>query len=392
MKVLCAGGGSGGHVTPVLAVINELSRLDTNLQVQFVCDRAFETQSRGLMKHARTSVPVHVIRAGKLRRYHGVPLVRQLLDIPTVVRNLRDIAYIVIGFVQSFVLLLRFKPDVVFAKGGYVCLPLGYAAKLLRIPLVIHDSDARPGLTNKLLGRFAQAIATGSPLENYNYPAERSSYTGVPIDPAFHPFTEAEQRAARDTIGIVDIDKPLIVVTGGGLGAESINTGMVMIGEQLLADGYAIYHVTGKKHYKRFKTQLPEHPDYHVVEFVYKDMATILGAADVVISRGSATFLQELAALAMPTIIVPAEHLGDQVMNAEVYKKAEAALVVSDKDVRSGGELLVAIRQYQNDPKRTQKVTKRFHGFAKNDAALDVAKLIVEAGSEDLYAVKGRDN
>ena len=182
------------------------------------------------MKHARTPVPVHVIRAGKLRRYHGVPLVRQLLDIPTVVRNLRDIAYIVIGFVQSFVLLLRFKPDVVFAKGGYVCLPLGYAAKLLRIPLVIHDSDARPGLTNKLLGRFAQAIATGSPLENYNYPAERSSYTGVPIDPAFHPFTEAEQRAARDTIGIVDIDKPLIVVTGGGLGAESINTGLVMIG------------------------------------------------------------------------------------------------------------------------------------------------------------------
>lgn len=379
MKVLCAGGGSGGHVTPVLAVINELSRLDPRLETAFVCDRAFESQSRGLMEHALVPVPVHVIRAGKLRRYHGVPLWRQLLDISTVAKNIRDIVLIGVGFIQSLVLLRRFQPDVVFAKGGYVCLPLGYAAKVLGIPLVIHDSDARPGLTNKLLSRHAQSIATGSPLENYPYPKDRSVYTGVPINPAFHPFDDEEQRQAKHDIGIVDLDKPLVVVTGGGLGAESINTGMLAIAERLMADGYAIYHVTGKKHFDRVKRSAFEHPDYHVVEFVYKDMATVLGAADVVVSRGSATFLQELAALAKPTIIVPASHLGDQMKNAVSYQTAKAAYVLDDQAVKDGEALYEAIKHCIDNPEATAAMAARFHGFAREDAALEVAKLLVDA-------------
>lgn len=327
-------------------------------------------------------VPVHVIAAGKLRRYHGVPLWKQLLDIPTVAKNVRDVVLIATGFVQSIALLRRIRPDVVFAKGGYVCLPLGYAAKVLGIPIVIHDSDARPGLTNKLLSRYASAIATGSPLENYPYPKEKTTYTGVPIDPAFHPFSEDEQRQAKHEIGIVDLDKPLVVVTGGGLGAESINTGIVAIAERLMADGYAIYHVTGKKHYGRVKQAAFEHPDYHIVEFVYKDMATVLGAADVVVSRGSATFLQELAALAKPTVIVPAAHLGDQMKNAVSYEKAKAAYVLGDKAVREGEALYEALKHCIDNPEATAVMAERFHAFAREDAALEVAKLLVDAHRE----------
>jgi UDP-N-acetylglucosamine--N-acetylmuramyl-(pentapeptide) pyrophosphoryl-undecaprenol N-acetylglucosamine transferase len=382
MRILCAGGGSGGHVTPVLAVINELSRLDENLEVAFVCDKAFESQSRGLMAHANVPVAVSVISAGKLRRYHGVPLWKQLLDFPTVAKNLRDIAFIVAGFVQSLWLLRRFRPDVVFAKGGYVCLPLGYAARLLNIPLVIHDSDTRPGLTNGLLSHFAVRIATGSPLENYNYPAERTTYTGVPVDASLHLVSLEEQRRAKHEIGIVDLDKPLIVVTGGGLGAASINTGFVRIAKQLLDDGFSLYHVTGKKHVAAVRKQAPEHPDYHIVDFVYKNMPLVLGAADVVVSRASATFLQELAALAKPTVIVPAGHLGDQVKNAKVYQEADAALIVSDTDVRHGEALYQAIIQLATDKAATKEMTKRFHSFAKADAALDVARLIVDAALE----------
>lgn len=378
MKVLCAGGGSGGHVTPVLAVINELSQLDPHLEVQFVCDRAFESQSRGLMKHAAVPVPVRVIRAGKFRRYHGQSLGQVLFDIPTMAKNVRDSVYIAVGFVQSLWLLRHYRPDVVFAKGGYVCLPLGYAARLLGVPLVIHDSDTRPGLTNRLLGTFASAIATGAPLENYSYPAERSTYTGVPIDPAFHPFTASEQRAAKQTLGVVDLDKPLIVVTGGGLGAESINTGIVSIAPKLLADGYALYHVTGKKHYDVVKAAAPEHALYQVVPFVYKDMPVVLGAADVVVSRGSATFLQELAALAKPTIIVPAAHLGDQVKNAVSYREADAAYILDDTTVRDGKALYDAVSDMFADPDKTAAMTARFHAFAKVDAARDVATLIAQ--------------
>jgi UDP-N-acetylglucosamine--N-acetylmuramyl-(pentapeptide) pyrophosphoryl-undecaprenol N-acetylglucosamine transferase len=331
------------------------------------------------MQHADVPVAVDVIYAGKLRRYHGVPLWRQLLDVPTVVKNIRDIALIGIGFFQSLLILRRFRPDVVFAKGGYVCLPLGYAAKVLGIPLVIHDSDTRPGLTNRLLSRFATHIATGSPLENYNYPAERSSYTGVPIDPGFHPFTRAEQRNAKQEIGIIDLDKPLLVITGGGLGAKSINTGVMKIAKQLLDDGFALYHVTGKNHYEAVKSTAVEHPDYHIVSFVYKDMATVLGAADIVISRGSATFLQELAALAKPTVIVPAEHLGDQIKNAVVYDKAQAAYVLTDSEVREGKALYEIIHAWQNDPAAAQAMTTRFHEFARQDAGFEVATQIALA-------------
>lgn len=366
-------------MTPVLAVINELKRLDPTLEVAFVCDRAFETQSRGLMAHAEAPVTVQVIAAGKLRRYHGVPLWKQLLDIPTVLQNIRDIAFIGAGFVQSLILLRRFRPEVVFAKGGYVCLPLGYAAKVLGIPLVIHDSDTRPGLTNRLLSRFAAHIATGSPLENYTYPADRSVYTGVPIDPAFHPFTAEEQRQAKHDIGIVDLDKPLVVVTGGGLGAASINEGIIAAAQRLLDDGFAIYHVAGKKHFESVKAAAVEHPDYHIVEFVYKDMSQVLGAADIVVSRGSATFLQELAALAKPTIIVPAQHLGDQVKNAAVYESANAAYVLRDSDVKEGDTLYQIVKQWQSQPEAALAMTKRFQAFAKHDAAKDVAALIATA-------------
>lgn len=371
-------------MTPVLAVINELSRLDKTLEVQFVCDRAFESQSRGLMEHASIAVPVRVIRAGKFRRYHGVSVWRQLIDLPTMFKNIRDLALIAIGFFQSMWLLVQFKPDVVFAKGGYVCLPLGYAAKALRIPVVIHDSDTRPGLTNRLLGKFAKAIATGSPLENYSYPASRSVYTGVPIDPAFHPYTKIEQQAAKQALGVVDLEKPLIVVTGGGLGAESINTGMAKAAQQLLDDGYAIYHVTGKKHFDQVRAAVPEHALYQVVPFVYKDMATVLGAADVVISRGSATFLQELAALAKPTIIVPAAYLGDQVKNARVFNAAEAAYVIDDTTVRTGVDLRKAISDYFSDSAKTATMTRRLHSFARSDAARDVACLIRDVAAARL--------
>lgn len=334
------------------------------------------------MQHAPLHVPVYVVAAGKLRRYHGVPLWKQLLDIPTVLKNIRDIFYIACGFVQSLLLLNKEKPDVVFAKGGYVCLPIGYAAKLLNIPLVIHDSDARPGLTNKLLSRHASAIATGSPLENYPYPTEKSVYTGVPIASAFHPFDKDEQQRAKHVLGLSDIERPLLVVTGGGLGAESINTGVSLIAHELLEAGFSIYHVTGKLHFKQVKKARYDHPEYQIVDFVYKDMATVLGAADIVVSRGSATFLQELAALAKPTIIVPASHLGDQVKNAVVYESARAAIVLTDEAVRAGKILLDTINTLHTNTSESQAMADRFFAFAKPNAAHDVAGIILRTGKQ----------
>lgn len=380
-------------MTPVLAVINELERLDPGLEASFICDKAFESQARGLMEHALVPVAVHAVTAGKLRRYHGVAWWKQLLDIPTTARNLRDVFLVGIGIVQSTLLLMRLRPDAVFAKGGYVCLPVGIAARLLRVPLVIHDSDTRPGLTNRVLSRWGTAIATGAPLHNYPYPKEITHYTGVPISDAFHPFDDTEQRSAKEALGISDLHKPLLVVTGGGLGAKSINEAIVAIAPELLKQGIAIYHITGKNHFNTIEKRAFRHADYILVPFVYKDMATVLGAADIVIARGSATFLQELAALKKPVIIVPAEHLSDQVKNAAVFEAAEAALVLSDKTLQSHpGQLRAAVEQLVREPPEAHHIATQLHMFAKPDAAASVAALIIDAGNTKKKAAGGSGN
>lgn len=345
--------------------------------MEFVCDKAFESQSRGLMEQALAPVSVSTIAAGKLRRYHGESLLDRLRDVRTIAFNIRDGGYIAVGFFQSLWRLIRNRPDVVFAKGGYVCLPMGLAAALLRIPLVIHDSDTRPGLTNRVLARFAGLIGTGSPVENYNYDRRRTRYVGVPIKEVFRPMSSNEIRAARRDIGMIDVTAPLVVVTGGGLGAKSINEAMVRSGQYLIDRGVHVYHVTGKRDYDGLQHRLPDHPHYHAVAFVFENMHQVLGAGDVVISRGSATFLQELAGLRKPVIIVPAAHLGDQVKNAAVYREAKAAVVITDQEVSKDATLGVAAMKILTDKPLRQKMSQNLHQFARPHAARDMAAMIM---------------
>ncbi|MFZ1258164.1 MAG: UDP-N-acetylglucosamine--N-acetylmuramyl-(pentapeptide) pyrophosphoryl-undecaprenol N-acetylglucosamine transferase [Candidatus Saccharimonas sp.] len=379
MRVLAAGGGSGGHVTPVVVVINEVAKIESQLTTLFVCDTAFEQQARELVKrNAQVPVEVRTISAGKFRRYSHLSVLRQLLMPSIVLANLRDVARVGRGIWQSLRIIRSFKPDVVFAKGGYVCLPVGIAARLLRVPVVVHDSDARPGLTNSILGRWATAIATGSPLENYHYDKKRATYVGVPISADFSPFSAAQQRRAKQQLG-VNPERPLVVATGGGLGAESINVAVMSAARDLLEAGISIYHVTGKAHYDEVRALAPVHDDYQIIPFVYNDMATVLGAADIVISRASATFIQELAGLAKTAILVPSRALGDQRKNADVYKEAAAAVVLTDDEIGKSGLLTETITVLLRDPATRQAYASTLNSFARPDAAKQVAIMIQKA-------------
>ena len=379
MKILAVGGGSGGHVTPVLAVINQLSIIEPNLEVTFVCDAAFEEQSRGLMSHAAVPVNVRTISAGKFRRYSHLTF-WQHFTVPSVVwGNMRDVSRIVAGFFESIGLLIAHRPDVVFAKGGYVCLPLGFAAWLLRVPLVIHDSDTRPGLTNRVLSRFARVIATGSPLENYPYDSRKSHYTGVPIADGFHPVDEGEQSKLKEKLGF-KADEKLVVATGGGLGAVWINQGMVRIAPELAKQHIAIYDIAGKKNYQMVADVMAEHKNFKAVPFVFENMHEVLGAADVVVARGSATFMQELAGLRKAVVMIPARSLGDQLKNAKVYKAADAAEIVEDSETlgENDGFADLLIRLC-SDAERREVLARNLHRFARPNAAQDLAKLIISA-------------
>lgn len=336
------------------------------------------------MNQQHPDVLVHTVVSGKFRRYHTLSFWRQLINVRTIVLpNIIDAFKIGFGTVQSVYKLLRWKPDVIFAKGGFVCLPVGIAARLLRIPLVIHDSDTHPGLTSRILSRWAVSIGTGAPLENYNYPKSKSYFVGIPVATNLRPVTTSKQRELKQELGF-SAEQPLVVVTGGGLGAKRINDTTVAVLDDLL-DICAVFLVTGAhqydelkevaKHYTKEELRLQPHVPSN--QFV-----NILAAADVVVSRAGATTMLELAALAKPTILIPNARLtgGHQTKNAAMYEQGRAAVVLSEEELIASPRLLVdVLGSLLNNGKERQRLTKAIHEFATPHAARDMAALVVAA-------------
>jgi UDP-N-acetylglucosamine--N-acetylmuramyl-(pentapeptide) pyrophosphoryl-undecaprenol N-acetylglucosamine transferase len=381
MKILTVGGGSGGHVTPVVAVIKELKKAQPDAEIRFWCDTKFAPQARALMSQLDFELPVQTIASGKFRRYHHLSMMRQLFWPRLVLLNLRDAMLVGAGLVQSIVKLAVWRPDVVFTKGGYVCLPVGLAAKLLRIPLVIHDSDAHPGLTNRVLSGWASAIATGAPLEYYSYPSAISKYVGIPIADSFHPFTADERLAARKEWGI-DPTRPLVVVTGGGLGAQRINEAVAETLHELL-DSASVVLISGTGQYDEMRALTPQNDDrYQLHAFVSSKMAELLGAADVVVTRAGATTILELAALGTPTILIPNGKLtgGHQLKNAAVYLDVKAVRVIDEPSMVENPHVLVeVVTDVLDNTTESIKMAKRFATFARPHAARDMADMILSA-------------
>lgn len=383
MKVLTVGGGSGGHVTPVVAVLAELQKSQKDLEVRFWCDVHFAPQAKKILADFDPNIPVQTVVAGKFRRYSHLTKL-QHITIPSVVfPNIRDTFYVIGGVVQSVFRLLRWRPDVVFAKGGYVCLPVGWAARLLRIPLVIHDSDAHPGLTNRLLAPAATRIATGVPLEHYNYPPQKSAYVGIPISADYHKVTPEKRRELKKQLGF-DSKRPLVVFVGGGLGAKQINDA-VALHLQALMNEANIYLLSGSAQYDELRSITPQDDDrFMLKDFISKGMPDVLGAADIVVSRAGATFLLELAALAQPTILVPSKRLLWQVKHAKLFADNQAALLLDEDKFESTDDttLVLAIRKLLADDKLRAKLAVNLHKMARPHAARDVAAMIVRASGK----------
>lgn len=376
------GGGSGGHVTPVAAVCSELKKAHPDAEIRVWCDRKFYQQAFATMISVDGHIKVEPIIAGKLRRYHKLSIVRQLMQVRTIVLpNVIDSFKLIAGTLQSIGKLLVWRPDVVFSKGGFVCLPVGVAARLLRIPLVIHDSDAHPGLTSRILSRWADVIATGAPLKHYNYPKDRSHYVGIPVTSSARPFTSVQQREAKEAIGFSQ-HEPLVVITGGGLGATAINDATVKVLDDLLAFT-SIALIAGKDNVDDLTTKIGKRKNFQIHGYLSPDsMQRMLGAADIVVSRAGATTLLELAALAKPAIIIPNAMLtgGHQTKNAAVYKQAKAIVVLEDARLRAEPLSLVDALNATLLNKTTMKqLSKNIHEFARPNAAKDMVKLIIGA-------------
>jgi len=332
---------------------------------------------------------VHLVRAGKLRRYHGEGL-KQLLDLKTMALNLRDMAWTLMGLWQSFWLLRKLKPTVIFIKGGFVGVPVGLNAALLRIPYITHDSDALPGLANRIVAPWAKKHTVALPKEVYSYPQDKTVTVGVPLAHHYRPFTKAEVAHAREQIGVSATGK-LLFVTGGGLGALRMNNAVVACAQELLEryKDLTIVQVAGRAHEsalrQQYQKELPKEVRSRVVvKGFITNLHVYAGAADVIVTRAGATSIAEFAALKKACVVVPNPLLtgGHQLKNAQVLADRRAVrLVGEDKIARDDHALMPALVDLLDHPQKAVALGEKLGELAEPDSAKRLAMVLLETAA-----------
>ncbi len=366
-------------MTPVVAVLHELNTLQPDLEVRFFFFFCFAVEAHRIVSEYDSSIKFQTVFSGKFRRYSHLSKLQHLTVPGVVFPNIRDAFMVLFGIIQCFFRLLFWRPDVIFLKGGFVCLPIGIAAWMLRIPFVIHDSDAHPGLTNRVLASLAKRIMTGVSLDHYNYPPEKSSYVGVPIDPHFQPISAKKRQEVKLKFGFAPT-KPLTVFIGGGQGSKQVNDNVALH----LMDLVKITNVmllSGTKQYDELRSLTPpDNTHYRLEAFIPpQGLAELMAAADVVVTRAGASALLELAALSKPTIVIPSKRLIWQVKHAKLYVDMQAVYPLDEDKFLDPNDqsLVLAVKRLMTDQALCDKLGKNLHRLARPNAGRDMAATIL---------------
>jgi UDP-N-acetylglucosamine--N-acetylmuramyl-(pentapeptide) pyrophosphoryl-undecaprenol N-acetylglucosamine transferase len=381
MKILLCGGGTGGHITPILAIAHELKQADSTTKLYYVGERGGKFGNLVSDSSVKFEGSYKVF-AGKLRRYHGESWLRRVTDFKTIFFNIRDSIYLLIGLLQSYFLLVRLRPDVIFLKGGFVGLPIGIAASILKIPYITHDSDAIPGLTNRIVGKKAKYNAVGIKNGIYGYNPDKIKFVGVPVGPNYKFVDERLKGEYRDSIGLNRSAK-MLLITGGSLGAVRINTPLARVSEKLIDKDpeLYVYHVVGKGNLGVYG-DIKENERLKIFEFI-PDIYKYNGAADVVVTRGGGSSTAELAIQGKPCIIIPNPQLtgGHQTINAKLFKDADAAIVVDEEEVLQNENVLFdTVEKLLNDKTAQKTLTDNISRDVNPNAAKIIAELLLSVG------------
>lgn len=358
MRIMVTGGGTGGHASPAVAVIEELRRRDPGLDLRWVGRRG------GIEERicARLELPFRSVSvAGWPRRGR--------------LRQLRVGVILAFGLLQSWLLLRRFQPQVVFGVGGYVSLPLGYAAQRMGIPVVLHEQNRLLGMANRVLAPRAAQILLSYPDTVGSYPKDRARVVGNPVRPAFTaPPATADARA---TMGL-DADAPVVLAVGGSQGARTLNTALSEALSQVGEGEFQLIWMTGPDDAAAARVRADQAPIRVQVHPFIDDMATACAAADLIVARSGASTTAEIAALGKPSVLVPYPHAAEnhQEENARVLEQAGAAEVLLDADC-TGERLLARVRALLSDPDRLARMGKAASGFGRPEAADRIAESIL---------------
>lgn len=366
MRLIIAGGGTGGHVSPGLAVVAALRR-QASLDLLWLGTR--DGIERQMVIAA--GLPFHAIQAGKLRRYLSV---ETLLDAPRVP----------VGVVQAYVALGRFRPSAVLSTGGFVSVPTVIAAAARRIPLLIHEQTAQFGLANRINLRFANTVALSYEATRAYLPptAKRVVVTGNPIR---EDLLHGDRARGAALLGL-DPDVPTIYVTGGARGAHRLNEVVAALLPTLL-ETYQVVHATGpagaNDDYAALRREASGWPShlarrYVVREFIGAELPDVYALASLVLARAGAGTVAELANLGKPAILVPLPGTGgdEQTKNAAMLARAGAAEVLLDAELAPAA-LRARLDLLLSDPERLARMGTAARTEARPRAAEALAEEIL---------------
>lgn len=406
MKILVVGGGSGGHITPAVAVVREILAKKPRAEVEFWTDRKYyknvtkltteigvEWGEKSVRRRKDPYIRVRRIPSGKFRRYANWKFKDYFIHFDYTLKdlifgNIFGFFGFLAGIVVSFFRLLpkKSRPNVIFLKGGYVCLPVGLVARLFKIPYIIHESDVVAGLANRILMKKAKTVAFGMPItDEMKEKHPNYVWTGIPVGPEFKPVSLTKQMSLKKAFSF-NPDKPLVVITGGSQGAENLNlTTRAILPELLKFTSVGL--IAGRKHYEdMIDLKQYENWDKASLESNFRmwefntTMDELLGAADIVVSRAGATTIAEMARLKKATILVPFAPLpgGHQVKNANRLEEKNAAIVVDDyKMCEDPNLLLEQIRTLIHSPRKRADLADALALEAKADSASVLADIIL---------------
>ena len=335
--IILTGGGTAGHVTPNIALIPRLTKL--GYTISYI--GSYEGMEKDLIE--QQGIPYYGISSGKLRRYFDL-------------KNFSDPFRVIKGYSEASKLMKELKPDVVFSKGGFVTVPVVKAAASHHIPVLIHESDMTPGLANRLSVSSATKVCCNFPETVKNLPEGKAVLTGTPIRAE---LLNGDPEAGRSFCGFSE-DKPVLMIIGGSLGAQSVNDHVRKILPKLLED-FQVLHLCGRG---KMEPSLEGTPGYRQYEYIQEELPDLFALADIVISRAGANAICEILALRKPNLLIPLSanaSRGDQILNARSFEKQGFSMVLEEEEV-TDESLLSAVRTlYESRDKYIDNMAEATH-------------------------------
>jgi UDP-N-acetylglucosamine--N-acetylmuramyl-(pentapeptide) pyrophosphoryl-undecaprenol N-acetylglucosamine transferase len=374
MKILFAGGGTGGHIFPILAVARELKKVREELfsqeKLEFFYFGPKDTFDQAVLSDE--DIKIRPILAGKIRRYFtALSLIQNIFDI---------IFKIPLGTLQAFWNIFLLSPDVIFSKGGYGSWPVVFAGWLFGVPIFLHESDVTPGLANKIMSRFALIVFVSFPKTEY-FPPAKTILSGNPIR---KELLEGLRQEAWLRFQL-SREKPTILILGGSQGAQRINDLILEILPEII-EKYEIIHQCGEKNFHQVGAEAnaviseEQLKYYHLFPFLDEiELSHAYQGADLVVSRAGSSIIFEIAAIGKPSILIPIPESAQnhQSKNAYAFAQEERTVVIEEENL-TPHFFLNRVHYLFSHPREMAEMAKRAKEFAQPQAAQVIAQYLMD--------------